>query len=247
MKIIIAPARNMKADPDSLPIQGLPQFLPQTETILDYLRSLSYDQLHHLLWDCSEKIAIPNYQWVQQMDLYHQLTPALLAFTGLQYQRMAPGVFDEKALGYVQDHLRILSGFYGLLRPFDGIVSYRLGMGDRAKVAGTRNLYEFWGSRLADELYSEDELVLNLASKEYAKAVIPYVKGKRQLVSCTFVKAEHGRFKTQATRAKIARGNLVRYLAERQADDLAVVKQFDLGYHYDEQASTNDNLVFVAD
>ena len=74
MKIIIAPARNMKADPDSLPIQGLPQFLPQTETILDYLRSLSYDQLHHLWWDCSEKIAIPNYQWVQQMDLYHQLT-----------------------------------------------------------------------------------------------------------------------------------------------------------------------------
>lgn len=77
MKIIIAPARNMKADPDSLPIQGLPQFLPQTETILDYLRSLSYDQLHHLWWDCSEKIAIPNYQWVQQMGSLPSADPGI--------------------------------------------------------------------------------------------------------------------------------------------------------------------------
>lgn len=247
MQIIIAPARNMKSDSDSLPIQGLPQFLPQTKQILAHMRSLSYDQLHHLWWNCSEKIAIPNYQWVQQMDLYHQLTPALLAFTGLQYQRMAPGVFDEQSLEYVQDHLRILSGFYGLLKPFDGIVPYRLGMGDRAQVEGTKNLYEFWGSCLADELYSQDKLVLNLASQEYAKVIVPYVKGNRQFVSCTFVKAENGRFKTQATRAKIARGNMVRYLAEHQANDLAVVKDFNLGYHFDEQASTPDKLIFVED
>ena len=247
MQIIIAPARNMKSDPDSLPIQGLPQFLPQTKQILAHMRSLSYDQLHHLWWNCSEKIAIPNYHWVQQMDLYHQLTPALLAFTGLQYQRMAPGVCDEQSLEYVQDHLRILSGFYGLLKPFDGIVPYRLGMGDRAQVEGTKNLYEFWGSCLADELYSQDKLVLNLASQEYAKVIVPYVKGNRQFVSCTFVKAENGRFKTQATRAKIARGNMVRYLAEHQANDLAVVKDFNLGYHFDEQASTPDKLIFVED
>lgn len=245
MKIIIAPARTMQVDTDSLPIQGLPQFLPQTKQILAYLRSLSYEEIHHLWWDCSEKIARPNYQWVQAMDLEQQLTPAILAFTGLQYQRMAPGVFDEEALQYVQDHVRILSGFYGLLKPFDGIVKYRLGMGDRAQVNGTKNLYEFWGDSLADELYRDDNLVLNLASKEYAKAIAPYVSGQRQLVSCVFGKLAAGKFKAQTTRAKIARGNMVRFLAEQQATDLATVKKFKLGYHYVAELSTPDQLVFI--
>ncbi len=71
-----------------------------------------------------------NYQWLQQMDLQRNLTPAIIAFTGLQYQYMAPSVFSDDGLKYVQDNLRILSGFYGILRPFDGIIPYRLGMGD---------------------------------------------------------------------------------------------------------------------
>ena len=141
MKIIIAPARTMAVDTDSFPYQDLPHFLPQAQEILTWMRGLSYDQLHRLWWNCSQRLADKNYRWLQEMVLTQNLTPAIIAFTGLQYQHMAPDVFTDAGLAYIQKHLRILSGFYGLLRPFDGIVPYRLGMGDRATVAGTTSRY----------------------------------------------------------------------------------------------------------
>lgn len=179
MQIIISPARRMQTDTDSIPVSQLPVYLPQTQQILEYLRTLSYSEIHHLWWDCSEKIARPNYRWVHEMNLTSNLTPALLAFTGLQYQSMAPDVFSDDEWEYVGNHLKIMSGFYGMLRPLDGIVQYRLGMGDRAKVGGTKDLYQFWGSRLADVLYDDNELVLNLASQEYSRVVQRYVTDKR--------------------------------------------------------------------
>lgn len=246
MKIIVAPARTMRVDTDSLPCQGLPQFLPQTREILAWMRSLTYDQLHCLWWNCSTRLAQLNYRRVIEMDLTRQLTPAILAFSGLQYQYMAPDVFTDRGLVYVEDNLRILSGFYGLLRPFDGIVPYRLGMGDRARVAGSKNLYDFWGSRLADELYRDDQLVLNLASKEYERAVTPYLTDQRRLVTCVFGEVVDGRVKQKATLAKMARGEMVRYLAENDIHDLARVKAFGVAnYHFRSAYSTAERLVFT--
>lgn len=245
MKIIVSPARTMQVDTDSLPYQHLPQFLPQTQEILNWLRGLTYDELHRLWWNCSTKIATLNYRRVQELDLTQHLTPAILAFRGLQYQYMAPDVFTDQGLAYIEQHLRILSGFYGLLRPFDGIVPYRLGMGDRAKVAGTADLYHFWSGRLAEELYREDRLVLNLASKEYARAVTPYLSGERRLVTCVFGEVIDGRVKQKATLAKMARGNMVRYLAENNITDLAGVKAFNVAYHYHPEYSTPDRLTFI--
>lgn len=246
MKIIIAPARTMRVDTDSLSYRDLPQFLPQTRQILTWMRSLTYDQLHRLWWNCSSKLAQLNYRRVREMDLTRQLTPAILAFSGLQYQYMAPDVFTDQGLAYVEANLRILSGFYGLLRPFDGIVPYRLGMGDRAQVAGSRNLYDFWGSRLADELYRNDQLVLNLASKEYERAVTPYLTGDRRLVTCVFGELVDGRVKQKATLAKMARGEMVRYLAENNIQDLAGVKAFAVAnYRYQPEYSTVDCLAFT--
>lgn len=252
MKIIIAPARRMTIDTDSLPFQDLPRFLPQTKKIFEYMRSLSYDQCHWLWWNCSEKLARKNYRWLHQLDLTSQLTPAILAFTGLQYQYMLPDVFTDHAFDYVQNHLRILSGFYGLLRPLDGIVPYRLGMGDRAKVAGTKNLYQFWGSQLADALYDQpDQWVLNLASKEYSKAITPYLttaNGQhRRMVTVIFgqIKAD-GKVRQTTTRAKMARGRMVRYLAENDFTSVEAVKAFhDDGFAFDQSRSSNDQLVFI--
>lgn len=246
MKIIIAPARTMKIDEDSFPYHDLPEFLPATKQILTWMRSLSYEELHQLWWNCSTRLAEKNYRWLQEMDLERGLTPAIIAFTGLQYQHMAPDVFSEQGLRYVEDHLRILSGFYGLLRPFDGIVPYRLGMGDRARVAGTANLYQFWGRRLADSLYQDDQLVLDLASVEYERAVRPYLTGRQRLVKCVFGEEVAGRVKQTATRAKMARGTMVRYLAENNITDLAGVKEFAVdGYRFRPELSTADCLAFT--
>ena len=247
MQIIISPARRMKTDTDSLPASQLPMYLDKTQQILDYLRSLSYSEIHQLWWNCSEKIARPNYEWVHQMQLKQNLTRAIIVFTGLQYQYMAPDVFTDDELAYVQDHLKIMSGFYGMLRPFDGIVQYRLGMGDRAKVAGTKNLYQFWGSQLADDLYHNNDIVLNLASQEYSKAIQPYVNGQRQFITCRFVEMIDGKPKQKATLAKMARGNMVRYLAAQQAATLDQVKQFAIGYHYVADLSTPTLFTFLKD
>lgn len=246
MKIIISPARRMRIDTDSFPFYELPEYLNQTQQILKYLRSLSYEQIHQLWWNCSEKIARPNYEWVQKMNLEENLTPAIIAFTGLQYQYMGPDVFTDHELDYVQKNLRILSGFYGILRPFDGIVKYRLGMGDRATVNGYKNLYEFWGRRLADNLYHNNNIVVNLASQEYSKAITPYVTGHRQIVTCKFGEVIDGKVKQKATLAKMARGNMVRYLASQRATSVNQIKQFSIGgYQFREDLSSKDELVFI--
>ena len=120
------------------------------------------------------------------MDLRQGLTPALLAYEGIQYRYMAPGVFTEEEFSYVQERLRILSGFYGLLRPFDGVVPYRLEMQAKLAVAGARDLYAFWGDTLALALAKNTDVIFNLASKEYSRSVIPHLPAGIRLVSCVF-------------------------------------------------------------
>ena len=120
------------------------------------------------------------------MELRRNLTPAILSYEGIQYRYMAPGVMETAHLDYLREHLRILSGFYGLLRPFDGVTPYRLEMQAQLKVDGCRDLYQFWGDRLARQLAAEADFVLNLASKEYSKAVEPHLPGSVRFVTCTF-------------------------------------------------------------
>ena len=121
MRLIISPAKQMKVDTDTLPCADLPQFVDRAEVLKDYLSSLSYDE-QKKLWACNDKIASENRERFAHMDLRHSLTPALLAYDGIQYTYMAPSVFESGYFDYVQEHLRILSGFYGVLRPLDGVV-----------------------------------------------------------------------------------------------------------------------------
>lgn len=127
MRIIISPAKKMNVDVDSFGCKGLPQLLPKTEQLLARLRSMSLEELK-ALWKCNDQIAELNYERLQTMDLRRWLTPAVIAYEGIQYQYMAPGVFTYDELDYIQENLRILSGFYGILRPFDGVTPYRLEM-----------------------------------------------------------------------------------------------------------------------
>ena len=127
MKIIISPTKKMRVETDSLPWQDLPLFLDKTEQIYKVLQSTPANELQKI-WKCNDKIAALNVERIQNMDLYHGLTPAILAYEGIQFQYMAPGVFTEAEFEYIQEHLRILSGFYGVLRPFDGVTPYRLEM-----------------------------------------------------------------------------------------------------------------------
>ena len=164
MKIIISPAKKMNVDTDTFAPLGLPGFLTRTKELMDYMKGLSYEDAKKL-WSCNDKIAAQNFERYVQMNLERGLTPAILSYEGIQYQYMSPMVFSETALDYVQKNLRILSGFYGIVKPFDGVTPYRLEMQAKASIGGFKDLYEYWGDSLYQELTSDGgQIILNLAS-----------------------------------------------------------------------------------
>lgn len=180
------------------------------------------------------------------MDLQHRLTPALFSYEGIQYRYMAPSVFETGHLAYIREHLRILSGFYGLLRPFDGVTPYRLEMQAKLSVDSRKDLYDFWGTKLADQLASETDLVLNLASKEYSRAVEPHLPPSVRFLSCTFGEFKDEKIIEKGTICKMARGQMVRWLAENNITAPNDIPDFaDLGYRFSPIHSTKDNYVFI--
>ena len=246
MQIIISPAKKMKEDIDSFACRDLPALLPRTRVLLRHLRGLDVPSLRKLL-SCNDQIAELNYARFQTMDLERDLTPALLAYEGIQYRYMAPAVFTSDALEYVQEHLRILSGFYGVLRPFDGVRPYRLEMQARLSVNGCPDLYAFWGDRLARALAGEAGLVVDLASQEYSRAVLPHLPPSVEVLTCTFGELrKDGRVVEKGTLCKMARGQMVRWMAERGVRRSEELKDFqDLGYRYDAAHSGHDHYVFL--
>lgn len=242
---MIAPAKKMVVAPDDFAVRDQPEYLAQTQQILTALRRLTYPQAK-ALWRCSDRLARPNYDWLHKLELTRELTPALIAYSGIQYQYMAPDLFTAPALAYVQANLRILSGFYGILRPFDGVVPYRLEMQAKLAVGGAQDLYAFWGERLYRALQFDQGPVVNLASQEYTKAVTPYLTAQDQLIEVTFGSLVDGQVKVKATLAKMARGAMVRYLAEHQVTDVAGIRQFDHpDYRFSQERSTARHLVFI--
>ena len=244
MKIIIAPAKIMKIDRDSFPIQSKPQFLDKTRNLERFLKSRSNEQLKDL-WHASENVTKQSILQLENMNLDERLTPAILAFSGIQYQYMAPDLFTQPALDYIQKNLRILSGFYGMLRPFDGVCPYRLEL--NTKMVGFRNysLYHFWGSDIAENLFQEDNIVIDLASKQYTRLVKPYLSQGRQLITVDFQELKNDKWKTVGVHAKMARGEMVRYIAEKQIKNPTDLQDFnDFEFQFEPDVSTKDHYVF---
>ena len=186
MKIILSPAKKMNISKDIMEPLGMPMYLDKTEQILSWMKAKSEAELKKL-WGCNEKIAKVNCERIRYMDLYHGLTPAVLAYEGLAYQYMAPAVFEDGHFAYVQEHLRILSAFYGVLRAMDGVTPYRLEMQAKASVCGCKDLYEFWGRSIYDAVRDDDGIIINLASKEYAKCVEKYLEKDDKFITISFV------------------------------------------------------------
>jgi cytoplasmic iron level regulating protein YaaA (DUF328/UPF0246 family) len=245
MRIIISPAKKMNVDTDSLMWQDLPVFLSRTQKLCAVMQSMSYDELKKV-WKCNDSIAQLNINRLENMDLHTRLTPAVLAYEGIQYQYMAPGVFSQQEFDYIQDHLRILSGFYGVLKPFDGVTPYRLEMQAKLKAGESKDLYHFWGRSLAEHLFAETDCIVNLASKEYSICVSKYLPKNVRFITCVFGEEKDGKIIEKGTMCKMARGEMVRYMAEKQISDPEKIKDFDrLNYRFDPSHSNNDMFVFI--
>ncbi|OMF56282.1 peroxide stress protein YaaA [Paenibacillus sp. FSL R5-0766] len=245
MRIIISPAKKMKIDTDLMAIAQMPQFINESEQLLSLLQELSYDELK-AMWKCNDAIAEQNVERIRNMNIKANLTPAIYAYEGIQYQYMAPGVFQNEELEYLQQHLRILSGFYGMLRPLDGVTPYRLEMQGKLQGPGFKSLYQFWGSKLSDQLQSESDCILNLASKEYSKNILPFLSEETRFITCVFGQMVNGKLVEKATWAKMARGEMVRYMAEHKITDVRDVRNFDrLNFAFSEERSDESTYVFI--
>ena len=245
MRIIISPAKKMNVDTDSVPWRDLPEFLPRTQLLCSVLQAMSFEELKKL-WKCNDAIAELNWKRLENMDLHNRLTPAILAYEGIQYQYMAPGVFSDREFDYIQEHLRILSGFYGILKPFDGVTPYRLEMQAKLRVGERRDLYGFWGSSLSESLFHETDCIVNLASKEYSICVSKYLPDNVRFITCVFGEEKNGKVIEKGTMCKMARGEMVRYMAENQISDPERIKCFDrLNFRFDAECSKGNMFVFI--
>ena len=245
MRIIISPAKKMNVDTDSLLWRDLPAFLPKTEELAKTLQGMTYDELKKL-WKCNDAIAAVNVERLAHMDLHTHLTPAVLAYEGIQYQYMAPGVFTNREYDYIQEHLRILSGFYGVLRPFDGVTPYRLEMQAMLRIREAKDLYNYWSNQLAEHIFAETDCIINLASKEYSICVSKYLRPGIHFITCVFGEEKGGQIREKGTMCKMARGEMVRYMAEHQIENPEDIRAFDrLDYAFDAERSDKETYVFV--
>ncbi len=245
MKIFISPAKKMREDNDFILQPTVPVYLDKAKQLADYCRSLPYEQLKILL-DCNDKLTALNYERYQRLDFSRNVSPAIFAYEGIQYQYMAPQVFETPYFDYIQQHLRILSGLYGILKPFDGVIPYRLEMQSKLNAPFAKNLYAFWGDNLYREITANNEVLINLASVEYAKCIKKYLKPSDRMITCAFAEIENGNPKEKGVYVKMARGEMVRYLAEINAQSLEQIKGFDrLNYHFSEVYSDENTYVFV--
>lgn len=244
MKIIISPAKKMNIEQD-VSHKSLPVFLGNTQEIKNTIQGLSYEALKDI-WKCNDNLAKLNFDRFCNMDLERSLSPAIFSYEGLQYQYIGAGVLDNNALEYIADNLRIISGFYGVLRPFDGVTPYRLEMQAKISIDNKKNLYDYWGDKLYKEIFKDNDMVLNLASKEYSECIERHLKSNDKFITCLFYENVNGKFKQKATLAKMARGSMVRFLAENNIDNIDNIKKFnDFGFSFNNDMSSEDKLVFV--
>jgi hypothetical protein len=251
MKIVISPAKSLDFEHEA-PISdhSQPIFLKEAERLNKVLRKKSAKSLSKLM-SISPSLGQLNFERNQHWSLPFDLDnskQAIFAFTGEVYRGIDAASLSVQDLQFLQGHLRILSGQYGLLKPLDLIQPYRLEMGSKLKVASKPNLYKFWDltlTRALNEELEDGELFVNLASNEYFKALNTKVL-KVPVITPVFKDLKSGQYKVIMTFAKQARGLMVRYIVDNRIDDIEGLKGFNYNnYAYDDNLSTGTELVFT--
>lgn len=255
MLMVISPAKTLDyTSPLATEEYSQPRFLQQSSQLIEILRELSPSELAKLM-KLSDKLAGLNVarftEWQPEFTL-ENARQAILAFKGDVYTGLDAASLSAADFNYAQQHLRILSGLYGVLRPLDLMQPYRLEMGTRLENSKGKNLYEFWGDRLTESLNQclaeqKSSILLNLASNEYFKAVKPkQLNGT--LVNVDFKDLKNDQYKIISFYAKKARGIMARYVIQHKINSTEALKDFtEQGYYYSAEQSKPNHLVFLRD
>lgn len=255
MIIVISPAKTLDFDikNENLPMSE-PRFLDKSQEIINEIKKYDSFSLEKLM-KISSKLATLNEErfdkWTKSLDTSKQ---CLLAFKGDVYRGMDVMSLSDPEIFYANEHLRILSGLYGVLRPLDGINEYRLEMGTKLNVNDNKDLYEFWGKDLEESLLNElsnhkNKILINLASNEYFKAVEGLKENNQiKVVTPIFKEYRGDKYKIIALNAKRARGLMTRYIIQNEIEDISEIKKFNLdGYEFNEEMSSDTEYVFTRD
>ena len=253
MLVVISPAKNLDYDtPAATDTFTQPDMLDDSKTLIKHCRKLSPAQIGSLM-KISDKLAGLNADryagWHTPFDTKNA-KQALLAFNGDVYTGLDASSFSQDDFNYAQQHLRILSGLYGVLRPLDLMQAYRLEMGTKLDTGKNKNLYQFWDERISRKLNEAidsqgDNVLVNLASNEYFKAVKPKALNA-EIYTPVFRDCKNGQYKVISFFAKKARGMMARYIIQNRVTDVSQLQKFDTaGYRFFAQQSKGNELVFT--
>ena len=250
MLVVVSPAKKLDMREAEGVVPSQPAFAEQADHLAEVARDLSVKDLQKLM-GISENLAKLN---AERFSAFGQMEtkPAALAFAGDTYQGLEANSLDGDELTWAQDHLRILSGLYGVLRPLDAIQPYRLEMGSRLKTGRGKSLYDFWGDQISQALNTQaDEIktdvLINCASQEYFGAVDREALNLR-VITPVFMEEKAGTAKIVSFYAKKARGAMARFIIQRRLTDPDQIKAFDTGgYRHREDLSDEANWVFLRD
>jgi cytoplasmic iron level regulating protein YaaA (DUF328/UPF0246 family) len=252
MKILLSPAKNLNDQSTLTHESSIPIFEKEAYQLVKDLKKIKKVGLQELM-DISLDLATQNVlrfkQWKKASLQPENAFPAVEVFDGEVYRALSVTTLESKNLARLNKDLRILSGLYGIVKPFDLIYPYRLEMGTKfSPKEGQKNLYDFWGEKVTKALKKEldkDEVIVNLASSEYFK-VIRRELLKNRIITPVFKEFKNGQFTTVMMYAKHARGAMTRYLIEHPIADIEELKLYDVdGYQYNELQSTQDEWVFI--
>lgn len=251
MKILLSPAKSLNFEkPSPFDFSTNLDFLKQANTINKVLKKQKVKDLMQLM-DISENLAQLNFERNQIRDFSNFETnakAAIFAFDGDVYTGFDAYTLKREQVDFINESVRILSGLYGLIKPFDLIQPYRLEMGTSIKIGTKNNLYEFWKETLSKSLKKElakEEFIVNLASKEYASAIDLKSFGK-QVITPEFKEFKNGKYSVVSFFAKKARGLMTRYIVDNQFSNPEDMKSFDLeNYRFDENLSKANHWVFT--
>jgi len=249
---LLSPAKSLDYETPAGDVpHTLPQFVPQSQALIEVLRQKSPQQIAELmdLSDALSALNVARYEAWRPKFTARNSKQAVLAFNGDVYEGLDAKTLSAQALDWAQNHVCILSGLYGVLRPLDWMQPYRLEMGTALKTDKGSNLYKFWGPQIAEHLnkrlaVDKTPVIVNLASQEYFKAVDRKVL-KARVIECVFEDFKGGKYKVISFNAKRARGLMARYAVQRKITKPEGLLKFDLeGYAYDAAVSEPDRLVF---
>lgn len=251
MYAVISPAKKLDFD-QRPPVDKCtkPRYQKEASELIKVLRKYSQAEVASLM-KLSERLSELNVQRYQEFDLNADARTgkqAIFCFAGDTYKGLDAYELDEKSIKYAQDHLGILSGLYGLIRPLDSIQPYRLEMGTKLKCGPSKDLYQYWGEIITKELnkkLKDEEILVNLASQEYFGVVqVDQLQGK--VITPVFKEEKNGAYKVVGLHAKKARGMMARYIVQNEVRSIDQLKKFDLsGHKFNRELSSGDELVFT--